>query len=344
MDNKTSTPTSKNTIYDRLRSIRIHRQTLLLVVLFLGLAIFFTLMEDRFLTVRSVKSMGFQIAEIGLLTIAMMLTILVGGINLSIVAISNLSAVIAGLFIVNMIPANATPTQITLYLIAALLIALLVGVICGLINGILVGYIGVNAILATLATMSLFAGISTGITGGKTVTGFPEQLAFIGNETILGIPIPFIILIVLAIIAHIMLSKTPLGFKALMLGSNPTASSFSGVNNKSLILKVHVISALFASVAGILIMSRTMSAAYEYGSSYLLLTILITVLGGIIPGSGKIIDILIAILTIQILSTGFHMVLRGWQGSAFFKDFSYGILLIIVLIIRYSTKRNQASS
>lgn len=344
MNDKSLNPTAKNAMKEFFRSISISRQTWLLIALFIGLAVFFALMEDRFLTVRSVKSMGFQIAEIGLLTIAMMLTILVGGINLSIVAVSNLSAVIAGLFIVNMIPANATNSETILFLGIALLIALLVGVICGIINGFLVGYIGVNAILATLATMSLFSGISTGITGGETVTGFPEQLAFIGNETLFGIPIPFVILILLAILAHIFLSKTPLGFKALMLGSNPIASSFSGVDNKALILKVHVMSALFASVAGILIMSRTMSAAYEYGSSYLLLTILITVLGGIVPGFGRVIDILIAILTIQILSTGFHMVLRGWQGSAFFKDFSYGVLLILVLIIRYATQRRQTGS
>ncbi len=79
-----------------------------------------------------------------------------------------------------------------------------------------------------------------------------------------------------------------------------------------------------------------MSAAYEYGTTtYVLLTILISVLAGVIPGFGKVIDIFIAVLILQVLSTGFHMLLTGVRGSSFFRDFAWGILLIIIFIVNY---------
>jgi simple sugar transport system permease protein len=281
--------------------------------------------------------MGFQLAEIGLLTVAMMLTILIGGINLSIIAVANLAAVLAGTFLVKAIPQGATQLHVGIYLVFGLGVALLVGVISGVINGFLVGHIGVNSILATLATLSFFMGISTGLTGGETVTGLPDLVSVIGNEKVAGVPIPFLIFVALTMLAHIVLFRTPFGFKVRMLGTNPVASRFSGIDNKSIITKVYIMSGVYSAVAGILIMSRTMSAAYEYGRSYLLLTILITVLGGITPGFGSAIDIFVSVLTIQVLSTGFHMVLRGLQGSAFFKDLSYGVLLIVVMVIKYFT-------
>lgn len=90
-------------------------------------------------------------------------------------------------------------------------------------------------------------------------------------------------------------------------------------------------------------MSRTMSAAIEYGSTtYVLLTILISVLAYIIPGFGSVLNIFIAVLILQILSTGFHMFLLGVRGSSFFKDFSWGILMILIFIINFFTRGRKS--
>ena len=339
MDTNTVPSTPKKGWAGLVQSIPLESQTLLLLVVFLVLAAFFSLTEDRFLTGRSVASMAFQLPELGVLALAMMVTILTGGINLSVNATSNLAAVVAGMFMVRMIPPETGSGLAGLYVAAALGLALLVGLVCGVINGFLVGYIRVEPILATLATLTFFTGISTGLTGGATVTGFPQQLAVIGAESLFGIPIPFIIFVALTILTGVLLNQTTFGFKARMLGSNPLASNFSGVNNRSVLMKVYILSGLLSSVTGILIMSRTMSAAYEYGSTtYVLLTILIAVLAAVVPGFGSVIDIFIAVLILQILSTGFHMVLLGVRGSSFFKDFSWGVLLILIFIINYYTR------
>jgi simple sugar transport system permease protein len=343
MDTKSERLASKKGLTGLLRLSQLDTQTLLLLGVFLVLATFFAVTQERFLTARSVASMGFQLPEIGILSLAMMITILVGGINLSVNATSNLAAVVAGFFLVRFIPAGAAPGLVALYILGAIMIALFLGLVSGLINGLLVGHMGIDPILATLATLTLYTGISTGLTGGATVTGFPEQLSVIGNETLAGIPIPFIILVVLTILTYFLLYRTPFGFKVRMLGSNPIASKFSGINNPSIIIKIFVISGVFSAITGILIMSRTMSAAYEYGTTtYVLLTILIAVLAGIVPGFGNVINIFIAVIILQILSTGFHMALLGIRGSSFFKDFSWGVLLILIFVINYFLRGRQA--
>ncbi len=342
MDTKLKLSPSKRGLTSALGLSQIDSQTLLLLGVFIVLAFFFSVTENKFLTARSITSMGFQLPELGILSLAMMITILVGGINLSVVATANMAAVPAGFFLVKFIPPSATPEQIVFYIAVAIIIALFIGVITGVINGFLMGHIGVDPILGTLATLTLYTGISTGLTGGTTVTGFPEQVSVIGNEKLLGIPIPFIIFVLLTVLTYFLLYRTPFGFKTRMLGSNPRASKFSGINNQSIIMRIYVISGIFSAITGILIMSRTMSAAYEYGTTtYVLLTILIAVLAGIIPGFGNVFNIFIAVIILQILSTGFHMVLLGIRGSSFFKDFSWGVLLILIFVITYFMRRRK---
>src|SRR5690349_19548037 len=133
--NKASTSASpQQTTAKRRKGFSVDSQTILLLGVFVALMIFFSVTNDRFLTVRSITSMSFQLPEIGVLSLAMMLTILIGGINLSVNATSNLAAVISGFFLVKFIPASAAPEQVILYMILAVFIALLIGALCGVIN------------------------------------------------------------------------------------------------------------------------------------------------------------------------------------------------------------------
>ncbi len=316
-----------------------NRQTILLIIVFIALFTFFSMTEKKFLTARNITSMGFQLPEIGVLSLAMMITILTGGINLSVNATSNMAAVIAGLYLVRTVPKEASEIQIWVSLTIAMFIVLLVGLISGLLNGFLIGYIRVPPILATLATMTFFTGISTGLTGGATVTGFPEQVAIIGSKSVVGIPIPFLIFFGLSALMYVLLTRTSFGFKVRMLGTNPVAANFTGIDTQMVLLKVYAVSGILSSITGVLIMGRTMSAAYEYGTTtYVLLTILIAVLAGVVPGFGSVVDVFIAVLILQVLSSGFTMQLAGIRGSSFFKDFAWGVLLIIIFIVNYLTR------
>jgi simple sugar transport system permease protein len=140
------------------------------------------------------------------------------------------------------------------------------------------------------------------------------------------------------------LNRSSFGFKLKLLGTNPVSSQFSGIDNIKLTVLYFVLSGILSAIAGILIMSRTMSASYQYGiRTYVLLTILINVLAGISAGSGKVINVFITVFILQVISTGFHMLLVGIRGSAFFKDFVWGLLLILIFIINYYTKNKVAA-
>jgi len=326
-----------------LSRFHIERRLLLLIGAFIFITAFFSITEERFLTPRSISSMALQCPELGIMALGMAITMIIGGINLSINDTANLSALMAGLFLVKLVPPTATADYTSLFIIGiAILIALVTGLLCGALNGLLVGYFGVSPILATLATLTLFRGISVVVTGGETLTGFPEQLSVIGYQTVVGIPISFIILVALGVLIYVILKHTTFGFKVRMLGTNPTAAKFSGINTKSITMKIYILSGILGAIAGIIVMSRVNSVAYEYGTrTYIILTLLISVLGGISNGFGNVIAILFATFILQVLSTGFHMLLLGVRGSSFFKDFSWGVLLIVFLIIDYFMHKRE---
>ncbi len=319
----------------------IEDRVLLLSVVLIILVIFFGAIEDRFLTGSSIRSMAFQCPEIGLMGLGMAIAMMIDGINLSINDTANLSALIAGLSIVKLAPFFAGHEFLSI--VVVFLVAIATGAACGALNGLLTGYIGAPPILATLATLTLYRGISVVITGGKTLTGFPKELSIIGHQVVMGIPIPFVIFLIVGILMYFVLEYTTFGFKVRMSGTNPTAAKFSGIDNRSIAMKVYILSGILGAIAGIIVMSRTNSVAYEYGTrTYILLTLLISVLGGTSPGFGNVVGVILATFILQVLSTGFHMLLLGVRGSSFFKDFSWGVLFIAILIIDHFMRREKS--
>ncbi len=324
--------------------IKFDRNFLLLLAITIIIFVVMSFLKPKvYPTSQNINSMAFQLSEVGILTIGMMFAMLIGGIDLSVNATANLAAIVSGLTMIKLMPGGLTEGPMGLYILLALIIGISIGALCGLINGILIAYVGIPAILATLGTMTLFTGLAVGITKGSAVYGFPEPFLYPGNGFFLGIPIPFIIFILLATIAFIILERTSLGFRIYMLGTNPKASKFSGVNNRSVIIKTHIITGIMSAVAGLVILSRTNSANADYGRSYVLVTILTAVLGGVAVsgGFGRIWSVVLAIFSLQQLSTGFNMLLFQFKGSNFFRDFAWGILLLLVMVINYYQSKGK---
>jgi simple sugar transport system permease protein len=292
-------------------------------------------LPNLFPTTRNLQSMAFQASEIGILATAVALTMLTGGIDLSINATANLSAILAGLVLTN-VGAASPETAVVL----AIAVALLTGLACGTFNGLLVAYLGIPPILATLGTLTLFTGIGTVITRGAAVFGI-DAFKFIGAGDVFGIPIPFIILLCVVSVMGIILSRTRYGFEIYLLGTNATAARFAGINNRSVLLRTYILSGVMASIAGMIILGRTNAARIDFGDSYVLLAIMLCVLAGIDPagGSGRLIGIVLALAGLQFLSTGLNMLLRQNSGANFFRDFAWGVLLLSVLVINYFATR-----
>ena len=92
--------------------------------------------------------------------------------------------------------------------------------------------------------MTLINGFSIYFTRGRTLSGFPEPLILVSNETILGMPISFILFLVVAIAVHVLLTRTPLGIRIHMIGSNLEATRFSGVDTRRVLVSVYLLSSL----------------------------------------------------------------------------------------------------
>jgi len=283
--------------------------------------------------------MSYQFPELGILSIAMMLAMLTGGIDLSVVGTANLAGILAAKLLTTLSP-EAAGGHIALLILGAIFVALGIGILCGIFNGFLVAKIGIPPILATLGTMQLYTGIALVITKGYAVLGYLEQFLFIGNGVLWIFPVPLILFVLVAFIFAMVLSKTVFGFYLFMLGTNATAARFSGINNTLVLLKTYLLSGFLAGLAGIIVIARTNSAKADYGTSYVLQAVLVCVLGGINPsgGFGTVSGLVLAILSLQFLSSGFNML----RFSNFFKEFIWGLVLLLVMVINYLSTLYQS--
>jgi ribose/xylose/arabinose/galactoside ABC-type transport system permease subunit len=249
---------------------------------------------------------------------------LTGGIDLAIISTANFAGITAAFVLKGVVGWYATPAAVLAALTAALAI--------GALNGLTIAAAGVSPIIATLATGIMVKGVALAITKGYVMAGFPAAFLFIGGGSILGIPTPFVIFAAGAAFMAFVLNRTPFGVSEYMLGSNPTATLFSGINTRGMVFRTYLISGFLSGVAGLILIARFNAAQADYGSSFLLLTVLISVLGGIDPagGVGTVFGLAIAVVILQVVSTGFN--LMGF--SQFLANALWGIILILVIVFR----------
>ncbi|RBQ20101.1 ABC transporter permease [Spongiactinospora rosea] len=296
--------------------------TLLLVVVFSALA------PTVFPTALNFQSIAYSVPEIGLLALAMALTMITGGIDLSVVATANLAALTtAGLYIA----AGGETATSPLLVVAFCAAALLVGMACGAVNGLLVSRVRVSPILATLATMQIFNGIAILWTDGKAQYGFPDTFLWLGDATIAYVPVVFLIFIGAALLIWHIVSRTGLGTRIVLVGANPVAARYSGVDERGVLMRTYLISGLLAGIAGIVIAAKSTSASPDYGGSYVLLAIVIAVLGGTDPfgGRGSVAGVVLAAIALQVLASGFNIM----RLSPFLYQIAQGLILLVVMVV-----------
>lgn len=304
----------------------------LAIILVAAIAVISLALPNKFLTVINFESMTSQFPEFGLLALAMLLAMLTGGIDLSVVSVANLSGVVAALVL-----ANLTSVPVPVVILLAVLAGVGTSAVCGLFNGALITRVGVPPILATLGTQGLFLGIAIIITKGYSIGGFPEEFLVIGTGQILIFPVPLIVFSIVAVLIAFMLRNTRQGFHMYMLGSSPTVARFSGVNNRWILINTYLLSGILSGLAAIVIISRVNSMRPGYGYAYLLQAVLVVILGGTDPngGFGSVLGVAMAIVLLQVIQSGSNIL----AFTPFFKKFMWGFMLLLVMVINYFTNR-----
>ncbi len=298
---------------------------MLLVVL---MGAFAVLLPGEFLRAATFQAMAFQLPELGLLALAMAVTMLTGGINLSIIATANMCGIVTAAILTRTVPGDvAVGAAGAGYILLAMTAGLVTSLLLGLLNGFIVAYLGVSPILATLGTMTLIDGIAVVLTKGRVISGFPRAVLAIGNGDVLGFPVPMVIFLTTALAVGVLLNRTPWGVSVYMIGSNQTATEFSGVRVRSVLMRVYMLSGILCGLASLVMISRFNSAKSGYAASYLLVTVLASVLGGVDPGGGfgRVPGLILALSILQVVSSGLnllgvssHLTVALWGGIIIF--------------------------
>ncbi|MEA4940536.1 MAG: ABC transporter permease [Christensenella sp.] len=312
----------------------------LMVLAYVGMGLMSFALKGNFkyFAPNTLLTMAGQIPEVGILAIGIILPMITGGIDLSMVGKANLSGIVAAAFMTSIITETTPEGTQTLVAIAAIVIAMGVGALAGLLNGLIISEFNAPPLIVTLGSNYAFMGIAVVITQGKSIVGLPAAFNSMGQGKFLGVlPNQFVILVLVVAVIWFLTSRTPYGTKLFMTGSNVVAAEFSGINIKRLLRTTYTISGVLAAISGCILFGRSNQANADYGTTYTLQAIMIAVLGGTSPdgGEGNVLGVLFAMFTMQFLATGMNFF--QVTNVTYLKDIVWGGVLLIVMVVNYVT-------
>jgi ribose transport system permease protein len=288
------------------------------------ITIILSIVSSDFFTLDNIFNVLRQVSINALIGFGMTFVILTGGIDLSVGSILALSsAITAGMLANGMDP------------ILAMLIGLGSGAVMGAINGLFITKGKVAPFIATLATMTIFRGLTLVYTDGRPITGLSNSSFFeiVGRGYLGWIPVPVVWMLVCYLILYFILKKTTFGRRVYAIGGNEEASILSGIRVNSVKIWIYSLTGALSALAGIILASRLNSAQPTAGTSYELDAIAAVVLGGtsLSGGRGWIFGTLVGALIIGVLNNGLNLM----NVSSFYQQVvKGGVILLAVLLDR----------
>ncbi|HRV24070.1 MAG TPA: ABC transporter permease, partial [Sphaerochaeta sp.] len=213
----------------------------------------------KFYTLINFQTMAAQFPEFGLMSLGIMLAMITGGIDLSVVGTANLTSILMAFLLINLTTATGGLPAYAIPLV--FLLAILLGAAFGLFNGLLISRFNIPPILATMGSGELFTGICMAMTNGNAISKFSRTYArTINNRLFDMIPVQLIIFTVMAVIIWFLLTKTAYGSKLYLLGTSPTVARFSGLKTRQLLMQTYMISGICAALGGMIMLANYNSA------------------------------------------------------------------------------------
>ncbi|BAB07450.1 ribose ABC transporter permease [Halalkalibacterium halodurans] len=292
---------------------------------FIGLffiVLIISFLNPDFLSLSNIMNVLRQVSINALIAFGMTFVILTGGIDLSVGAILALSSAVTAWLMVN----SVDP-------ILAVLIGLLAGTLFGAINGLVISKGKVAPFIATLATMTIYRGLTLVFTDGRPISGFESSTMFemLGRGYFFGIPVPAVTMIISFIILYLILKKTTFGRRVYAVGGNQEAAILSGIKVDRIKIYVYSLTGFLSALAGMILTSRLYSAQPTAGSMYELDAIAAVVLGGtsLTGGRGWIVGTLIGALIIGVLNNGLNLL----GVSSFFQQVVKGSVILLAVLL-----------
>ncbi|WP_227308000.1 ABC transporter permease [Acidisoma cellulosilyticum] len=288
------------------------------VIIFIFFAV--TLQDRGFLHANNLLNIARQTAMVSVMAVTMTFVLSAGEIDLSVGSIAGLASVVTAMGVGSF------------GVIGGIVGGLGTGLVMGLINGLLTTTIGIPSFLVTLAMMGVASGSAMWISNTAAVPIIDRAYNFsFGSGNIGPVPTLLIWMAVFAVIGHVVLRRTSFGRKVLATGGSEAAARYSGVDTRSIKLRVMMLSALAAAVAGMLYAGRLHSGRFQLGEGDELSVIAAAVLGGtsLFGGRGTVIGSIVGALMIGLINNG--LILMGLEYSQ--QLVARGIIIILAVAV-----------
>ncbi len=297
-----------------------------LVVISIALKFF----SPHFFTWQNISSIIRQHAQIILMAIGMTFIVASGGIDLSVGSMMALAGICGTLLMTVKVP-----------LVLAVMAGCVAGLVCGLLNGLLISRLKISPFIATLGTMQAFRGLVLEITKGLPVyEGIPPSFGNLRNGNLFGaIPVPMVLIVVIAILASLTLRYTRLGRYSYAIGSNVEAAHHSGIRVGTYLLLIYAVGGFLTGLAGMIEFSSLVSGQPTAGGGYELRVIAAVVIGGgsLMGGEGTVMGTIIGALLMALLLNGCTLL----HISDFIQQIVMGALIVIAVTFDQMRRRKM---
>lgn len=314
-------------------------ENLSLIIALAVLVAIVTTQTEFFFSARNLLNIGQNMAVVGLIAVGMTLVIVSAGLDISVGSIAGCASVACALVVVNFDTVAG-----------GLVAGMAIGTVLGLVNATIIVVLRVNPVVATLATFSAFRGIAFLIApGGRPVGVLDPDLRWLGSGRIggfgdfPGLPVALLLLLAVAIVAHVVMKTTVFGRSIYAMGGNPAAARLAGIDLSGMKFRIYAISGALAGLAGVIVTARTSSGQPASGTQGLELEAITAVfLGGALlaGGKGTVMGTMLAVLLLAVLSNAMNLL----GIATFYQLVAKGLLLVLAVAIgQWRLARGEAA-
>ena len=308
---------------------RLHVRLESLVVL-VALSAAMAVLSPFFLSFSNFLNILLATSTIGVLAVAATFVIGSGGLDLSLGSVMGLAGVVGAFVAVNL----GAPS------LFGALACVLAGALAGYVNGQIITRAFVPAFIVTLGMLGIARGLALVISGGRVIYGLPPGLLYLGQGRPFGVPMPVVILVVTAVVAHCVLAYSRFGRHTLAIGDSEGAARAAGIRVEKHRRVIYTLSGALAGLAGMLFMARINSGDPTAGLNYELTAITAAIIGGtnLFGGRGSILGTMIGALIMGVLQNGLNLL----AVQSYYQQMAIGAVLILAVFIDQYQLRKEA--
>ena len=296
-----------------------NKNVVLLIFYLILQTIFFSVATKTFLTGNNMENLVRQTAELGMVCIPLSMILITGNIDLSIGSVMGVCAI-----------SMAWMLKWGYSIPVVLLLGMAIGVVVGSINGFMVAKLHLAGIVVTIGTQVMLRGVCYILTGGRPVSGLPQEFIQISKLKFCGLSMSFLVMMVMFVIVIIIMEYTSVGVKIHAIGYNPKTSIYSGISADKIKFVLFLVSGAVAAIASFFMLMRFGSAESEFANGYDTNALTAVLLGGISisGGSGNMFGTLLGLIAVAMLKNGLtHMGMSSTN-----QQFILGLLIVISAI------------